>query len=82
MKTVKALGMALVLALSLSIPVYADVDPGDSHTPGRGTPTADGTENPPTKPPSPSTTGDSLAGDSDLAFTTVADIFWGLASIY
>jgi hypothetical protein len=82
MKTVKALGMALVLALSLSIPVYADLDPGDNHTPGRSAPIVEGPENPTTKLPGTGTTAGALAVDSDLAFTTIADILWGLASIY
>lgn len=81
MKTLKALGMALVLALSLSIPAYADTTPGDDHTPGRSDPAAGGTENPTTKLPGTNPTGGSLAADSDLV-TTIADIIWGLASIY
>lgn len=81
MKTLKALGMALVLALSLSIPAYADTNPGDEHSPGRTDPAPAGTENPTTKLPSTDTTGGSLAADSDLV-TTIADIIWGLASIY
>jgi hypothetical protein len=82
MKTLKALGMALVLALSLSMPAYADLDPGDNHTPGRSDPAAEGNEKATTKLPGTDTTGDSLAVDSDLDFTTIADILWGMASIY
>jgi hypothetical protein len=82
MKTVNALGMALVLALSLSIPVFADTTPGDEHSPGRNDPVAEGTENPAPELPKTGTTGGMSAIDSDAGFTTIADILWGLASIY
>jgi hypothetical protein len=77
MKTVKALAMTVVLALSLSIPVFADTNPGDDHSPGRSDPVTKDAENPTTELPNTGTTG-----DSDLGFTTIADILWGLASIY
>ena len=80
MKTLKALGMASVLALSLSIPAYADPDPGDSHTPGRNDPITDVEGG--TRLPNPDTTGGLSAVDTDFGFPTLADILWGLASIY
>ena len=80
MKTLKALAVALVLALSLSIPAYADdTDPGDSHSPGHTEPTVSDTE---TTLPNSNTNGGKPAVDTDPGFPTVADILWALASIY
>ena len=80
MKTLKALAVALVLALSLSIPAYADdTDPGDGHNPGRTEPAASDTE---TTLPNSDTNGGMSAVDTDPGFPTIADILWALASIY
>lgn len=76
MKTLKAIGAALVLALSLSIPAYADGNPGDVHVPGHSI----------TAPPDPTAKPDSKITvtemDDDSGFPTVADILWALASMY
>lgn len=37
MKTIKAICVSTLLALSLSIPALADTAPGDNHTPGSPT---------------------------------------------
>jgi len=77
MKPFKAICAASVLALSLSIPAYADdPNPGDVH---------DGLVNPiggivtPPKPGSP--IGSGSANDNDSIFT-VLDIMMALASIF
>jgi hypothetical protein len=78
MKTFKVIGATIVLALSLSMPAFADNNPGDGHTPGRPTPvTAD---------PTPLKTGSTdIATDmdeNDPSFLNIVDILWALASIY
>ncbi len=80
MKTLKTLGLALVLALSLSIPAYGDTDPGDSHTPGRCATATEGDNT--GEPPTTDITGDPSPVDTDFGFSTIADILLGLASIY
>ena len=79
MKTLKSLGMALVLALSLSIPGYADTDPGDVHTPGLNSPAGTDTD---TALPNTCVTGVASEVDTDPSFATIADILWDLVSIY
>jgi hypothetical protein len=76
MKTFKAIGAALVLALSLSIPAYADGDPGDVHFPGHSIPA------PPDPTAKPGSTITATETDDDPGFPTVADILWALASMY
>ena len=76
MKTFKVICAAVVLALSLSIPAYADGDPGDGHGPGRSVPD-------PIDNGTPVGSTDSAAtADFDSGFATYADIIWALASIY
>ena len=76
MKTFKAICAASVLALSLTIPTYADGNPGDGHGPGRTT------SKPADYEPSAGT-GSSIDGStSDASFLTMADIIWALATIY
>lgn len=78
MKTLKVTGAALVLALSLSMPAFADENPGDAHTPGRTTSvTGDPT---PVKTGSTSTATD--IADNDPSFLNIVDILWALASMY
>jgi hypothetical protein len=76
MKTFKAIGAALVLALSLSIPAYADGNPGDIHTPGHSI-TA-----PPDPTAKPGSTITETEMDDDPGFSTIAEILWALASMY
>lgn len=76
MKTFKVICAAAVLALSLSIPAYADGNPGDGHGPGRST-------SDPIDPGTPDGSTDSVAtAGLDSGFATYADIIWALASIY
>jgi len=80
MKTLKSLGVALALALSLSIPAYADdTDPGDMHSPGWTASAPTDTE---TKLPDTDINGGISAVDTDPGFPTIADILWDLVSIY
>jgi hypothetical protein len=80
MKTLKTVGAALVLALSLSIPAYADTNPGDGHSPGLPDPAATDVEGSTT--PKVPATDDPGAVILDLGVQTLADILWSLASIY
>ena len=74
MKTFKVICAAAVLALSLSIPAYAEG--GDGHGPGRSV-------SDPIDLGTPVGSTDSAATvDFDSGFATYADIFWALASIY
>jgi hypothetical protein len=76
MKTLKVLGATIVLALSLSMPAFADDNPGDAHTPGRATSE--------TNDPTPVKTGSTgiATDDNDPSFLNIVDILWALASIY
>jgi hypothetical protein len=73
MKTVKAMCAATLLALSLSIPAYADTAPGDQHTPGKVCPA-----------PIPTTSPDGLppAEVGGISLSAFVDIVWALASIF
>lgn len=81
MKTFKAIGAALVLALSLSIPAFADgtTNPGDVHTPGRSTSVPD---DPTPEPAKMDSTVAATQTINDTGFLNIADILWALASIY
>ncbi len=84
MKRLKALGAALVIALSLSIPAYAeDPPPGDVHVPGSPNPiTAGGAETPVTTSDNPGLAGGATAVDGDVSFSALTDVLWALASIF
>ena len=76
MKTFKAICAATLLALSLSIPAYADTAPGDIHVPGM--PTCDDGTGDPTL--SGNQTADAtVVGDISLA--AVSDIIWVITSV-
>jgi hypothetical protein len=82
MKTFKAICAASVLALSLSIPAYADdpppSKPGDGHESGIVNPIG-GIPTPPTPPPAPGAAG----GTAPVANTfTILDLFMALAKIF
>ena len=81
MKTLKAIGAALVLALSLSVPAVADgtTNPGDQHVPGRSTSV---TSDPTKDPVATGSTSTATEMDNGISFLTVADVLWALASIY
>ena len=76
MKTFKAICLATLLVLSLSLPAYA----GDGHTTGGPVPVPIRT--PTTAPGNAELTGVAAAVDGDISFPTLADILWALASIY
>ena len=76
MKTFKAIGAALVLAISFSIPAYADGNPGDVHTPGHSILA------PPDPAEKPGSTVAVTKMEDDPGFPTIADILWALASMY
>jgi opacity protein-like surface antigen len=76
MKTIKSICAAAVLALSLSIPAYADDPiPGIIHTPGGAT-------------SEPSDTGTVATGetesslDGDISFSTFAEMLWALTAMF
>jgi hypothetical protein len=76
MKTFKTVCAATLLALSLSIPAYADsTDPGEVHTPGSPSPicTDDGTI---------ITEDTALTDESDISSSLFADMLWAMASIF
>jgi len=77
MKTLKVICATIVLALSLSVPAFADNNPGDGHTPGRPTLIDDPT---PVQPGSTPAATD--IDDNDPSFLNIVDIVWALASIY
>jgi hypothetical protein len=81
MKTFKAICAASVIALSLSIPAYADdTTPGDIHVPGRANPITGDT--PTTAPGDTGLAGGATAVDDDISFSALADMLWTLASIF
>jgi hypothetical protein len=76
MKTLKSICAAAVLALSLSIPAYAeDPSPGIIHSPGMTT-------------SEPSDTGTSEIGssvgspDGDISISAFAEMLWALAAMF
>lgn len=76
MKTFKVICAAAILALSLSIPTYADGNPGDGHGPGRSLP------DPIDTGISAGSTDNAATADSDGGLATYAEFIWALASIY
>ena len=77
MKTFKAICAAALLALSLSIPAYADTPPpGDIHVPGCTS--TDGFDSDST----PEATEKAQAADGDISFSAFADIMWAVASMF
>jgi hypothetical protein len=83
MKTFKAICAASVIALSLSIPAYAeDPAPGDVHVPGSPPPVTCGTETDPTAPCEAELPGGTATGDCDISLSALADMLWTLASVF
>ena len=82
MKTLKALGAALALALSLSIPAFPDTNPGDVHLPGCSTPAPSVSSDPTSKPDNTGSTNVATEMDNGISFLTIADVVWALAAIY
>jgi hypothetical protein len=82
MKTFKAICAATLLAVSLSLPAYADTAPGDQHTPGSPSPICSDAGT------STTTSGDieladgATAVDDDISFSALADMLWTVASIF
>lgn len=80
MKTLKAMCAATLLALSLSIPAYAETAPGDGHNPGKAAAVpSDGL--PIRTPENPGSTG-LLAVDGAVSILSITDIVWALASMF
>jgi hypothetical protein len=82
MKNIKAICVSTLLALSLSITVFADTIPGDNHSPGSPAPTP-GT----VVVGTPSADADGIiAGETpvsnDITLSTLGDIFWTMTSIF
>jgi hypothetical protein len=80
MKTAKAFCATIFLALSLSIPAYAeDTNPGEGHTPGKPSPITCN---------SGSTVGTAGEGcvvpteTGDGSFSDLLDILWAVTSIF
>jgi hypothetical protein len=79
MKTFKVICAATVLALSLSIPVYAeDPKPGDNHEPGMPTCSLET----PCDAGDDGSTNSTTTGDSDLSLSAVVDMLWTVVSIF
>jgi hypothetical protein len=80
MKPFKAICAAAVIALSLSIPAYAEDNPppppGDVHIPGLPGPISGDVDDPTT------TVVDNPSADGDVSFSALADILWAMASIF
>lgn len=74
MKKFKLICATLFLALTLSTPVFADNDPGDSHTPGKPTPiqTEPGIEG--------SGATDEAGALVNISGLTIVEILWAMAS--
>ena len=79
MKTFKAISAAFVLALSLSIPAYADTTPGDGHTPGAPAPPI---VIPTTAPENTESSDGAPTIGGDIRSLSISDILWLWASIY
>ncbi len=78
MKTFKTICAATLLAISLSIPAYADTAPGEVHTPGSPICIDDGT----TTTGDTSLTDESTTVDGDISSSVFADMLSALASIF
>lgn len=79
MKTAKAICATIFLALSLSVPAYAEDingNPGDVHTPGRPQITCSESPNRNTGEPCMPTT------DTGGSFPDFMDILWVVASVF
>ena len=76
MKTTKAICATALLALSLSIPAYADTAPGEQHTPGSPTPAPVSIA--PETPENAGLPAGSSAADGDISSPSIADILWAL----
>ena len=77
MKTLKVFCAATLLALSLSIPAYADgTDPGEIHDPGKAPCVLESTEG------DSGSTDLTTTVDSDLSLTAIVDMLWTVASIF
>ena len=78
MKTFKVVCAATVLALSLSIPAYADdPNPGDVHWPGKASCVC---ETPCDTEETGSTSSTTV--DKDFSLSAVMDMLWTVASIF
>lgn len=78
MKTFKVICAATVLALSLSIPVYADgTNPGDVHWPGKASCVC---ETPCDTEETGSTSSTTV--DKSFSLSAVMDMLWTVASIF
>jgi hypothetical protein len=78
MKTLKVICAATVLALFLSIPVYAeDPKPGDAHEPGKASCVCEISLN-------EGDTGSTelIKVDSDFSLSAVVNMLWTVASIF
>ena len=78
MKTLKVICAATVLALFLSIPVYAeDPNPGDAHEPGKASCVCE-------TPINEGDTGSTefIKIDNDFSLSAVVDMLWTVASIF
>lgn len=79
MKTSKVICAATVLALFLSIPVYAeDPTPGEVHDPGKASCVCETTE----VDGQTGSTCSTTTVDSDLSLSAVVDMLWTVASIF
>jgi hypothetical protein len=77
MKTFKAICAALVLVISLSIPIFADG--GEVHTPGRSSVVIG---EPGVIDPKAEENGNKTNADGDDGYSVLADIIWAVASIF
>jgi hypothetical protein len=76
MKTLKVFCAATVLALSLSIPAYADgTNPGEIHDPGKALCVLELTGG-------DSVSTDLTTVDSDLSLMAIVDMVWTVSSIF
>jgi hypothetical protein len=78
MKTFKAIFSVTVLALSLSIPAYADNTPGDVHDPGK----AIAVPGPNAQNDNPDPNKLTPAADGDIVPSVFADLLWTLATMF
>ncbi len=80
MKTFKAICAATLLALSLSIPAFADdTTPGEIHTPGKTIAAPSDVETP---TQDTITTGVVTTVDGDGSIVELTDVLWALACMF